>query len=194
MRFLLALSLMALSAAQGPGDGYNLAPSAPREIKTLYWELFKTTETWLRLSPLGPDRKPAPLSLIFFVTFSGRKLLSEPTEIAVRAQADPRFVVSKFSLKLKPQPGEPLDLVGPLGTVKNSIGTKFQFYPNCPAGDCAVTGVVSYLPWPVFLSTARAGSLTGELLGLEVTFEQADLDALQAFAKTLAGGNGVGQQ
>jgi hypothetical protein len=189
MRFLFALFLAAMSTGQGPGDGYNFAPSSPREIKTLYWELFQATETWVRLSPVAENRKPAPLSLIFYVTFSGKKLPSEPTDITIRAQADPLFVASKFSLKLTPQPGEPLDLVGSLGTVKNSIGTKFQYYPNCPEGGCAVTGVVSYLPWLVFLNIARSKSLTAEVLGIKVSFEQGDLDALRAFAKRLVPGS-----
>ena len=180
-----ALLLAAMPTVQGPGDGYNLAPSSPREIKTLYWKLFKTTEIWVRLSPEGKDHKPAPVSLIFYVTFSGKELSLEPTHVTIRAQADPRFVASKFSLKLAPQPGEPLDLVGPLGTVKNSIGTSYQYYPNCPEGGCAVTGVISYLPWKVFLQIARSESLTAEALGIEVSFQQADLDALRAFAKKL---------
>ena len=188
MWFLIGLCLAAVSIAQGPGDGSNLVPSAPREIKTLYWEQFQTTETWVRLLPLDQNRKPAPLSLIFYVTFSGKKLPSVPTEVTVRAQADPRYVASKFSLDLRPQPGDALDLVGPLGTIKNSLGTRFQYYPNCPGGNCVVTGVISYLPWQVFLQIARSHALTAEILGMEVLFEQADIDALNALAKTLGSG------
>lgn len=185
MRFLFAIFLAAMPTVQGPGEGYNLAPSSPREIKTLYWELFQTTEIWVRISPDGKDHKPSPVSLIFYVTFSGKELSFEPTHITIRAQADPRFVASKFSLKLSPQPGAPLDLVGPPGTAKNSIGTNFQYYPNCPGGGCAVTGVISYLPWKVFLQIARSESLTVEALGIEVSFHKADFDALRAFAKTI---------
>jgi len=190
LRFLFAFFLATITTVQGPGDGFNLAPSAPREIKTLYWELFKTTEIWVRLSPEGKDNKPAPVSLIFYVIFSGKELSSVPTQIAVRAQADPRFVASKFSLKLAPRPGAPLDLVGPLGTVKNSIGTNFQYYPNCPDGGCAVTGVISYLPWKIFVQIARSESLTAEALGIEVSFEKRDLDALRAFAKKIGPADG----
>jgi len=185
MHFLFALFLAAMPTVQGPGDGYNLAPSSPREIKTLYWALSQTTEIWVRLAPEGDSPEPAPVSLIFYATFSGKKLAHEPTNIIVRAQGDPRFVASKFSLKLMPQPGEPLDLVGSLGTVKNSIGTDFQYYPNCPGGGCAVTGVISHLPWKVFMQIARSESLTAEVLGIEVLFQQADLDALLAFARRL---------
>jgi len=186
MRLLFALFLAVMPTVQGPGDGYNFAPSSAREVKTLYWELFQTTEIWVRLAPEGRDHKPAPLSLIFYVTFPGKELSIEPTDITIRAQADPRFAAAKFSLKLAPKPGQPFDLVGPLGTVKNSIGTNFQYYPNCPGGGCAVTGVISYLPWKVFLQIARSESLTAEVLGIEVSFQQADLDALRAFAKKLA--------
>ena len=75
-----------------------------------------------------------------------------------------------------------LDLVGPPGTVKNSIGTNLQYYPNCQGG-CAVTGVVSYLPGKIFVQIARSESLTAEALGIGVSFQQADLDAQRAFAK-----------
>lgn len=51
-----------------------------------------------------------------------------------------------------------------------------------------MTGVISYLPWQVFLQVARSHALTAEILGTEVSFEQADLDALNAFAKTLGSG------
>jgi hypothetical protein len=189
MCFLLAFLLTATAAAQVPGDGSNFAPSAPREIKTLYYELFQTTEIWVRLVPVDQNRKPAPLSLIFYVTFSGKKLESVPAEVTVRGQADPRFVASKFSLNLRPQPGDALNLVGPLGTIKNAIGTKFQFYPNCPVGDdCAVTGVISYLPWQTFLQVTQSRALTAEILGTEVSFEQGDFDALKTFAKMLSSG------
>jgi hypothetical protein len=190
LSFLFAFFLAITPSIQAPGDGINLAPSAPREIKTLYWELFNQTEIWVRLSPEGKDNKPAPVSLIFYITFPGKEPQSEPEQITVRAQADPRFVASKFSLKLIPRPGAPLDLVGPLGTVKNSIGTDFQYYPNCPGGGCAMTGIISYLPWKTFVQIAQSESLTAEALGMEVSLQKSDLDALRAFAKKIIPGDG----
>jgi hypothetical protein len=175
MLFIFAVFLMAMPTAQGPGDGYNLAPSPPREIKTLYWELFQTTEIWVRLTPEGENRKPAPVSLIFIATFPGKKLAHEPTDINIRAQVDLRFVASKFSLKLIPDPGELLDLAGP--------GANFEYYPRCPSGDCAVTGVISVVPWKVFGRMVQAKSIVGEALGLGISLREADLDALRAFAK-----------
>jgi hypothetical protein len=177
MHFLFALFLAAMPTAQGPGDGYNLAPSSPREIKTLYWEVFQTTEVWVRLAPEGENRKPAPVSLIFYATFPGKKLAHEPTDINIRAQTDPRFVASKFSLKLMLDPGEPLDLAGP--------GANFEYYPRCPTGDCAVTGVISVVPWKVFARIVQAKGIVGEVLGLGISLREADLDALRAFAKRL---------
>lgn len=178
MLYLFILFLAAVPTAQGPGDGYNLAPSSPREIKTLYWELFNTTELWVRLTPEGETGKPAPVSLIFSATFPGSRQADVPTEISIRAQVDPRFVASKFSLKLMPHPGELLDLAAP--------GTDFEYYPHCPIGEkCAVTGIISIVPWKVFTRIVKAKSITGEVLGLEVSLQEADLDALRAFAQRL---------
>jgi hypothetical protein len=179
---------MAMPMSQAPGDGYIYEPSS-REIKTLYWELYQTTEIWVRLSPDGVDRnKPAPVSLIFYVTFPGKELANEPTDITIRAQSSPLFVTTKFSLKLMPRPGEPLDLAGPLGPDKNSIGTNFQYLQNCrdsSSSNCTVNGIISYLPWKVFMQIASSETLTAEVLGIEVSFQQADLDALRAFARRL---------
>jgi len=177
MRFLLALFLAVTPIAQGPGEGYNLAPSPPRVIKILYWELFQTTETWVRLSPEGENSKPAPMSLIFYVTYHGKKLANEPTSVNIRAQANPRFVASKFSLKFLLGSGGPLDLAAP--------GGNFMYYPRCPNRDCAVTGIISTVPWKIFAQILQTESIRGEVLGVGISLQEADLDALRAFAKRL---------
>jgi len=178
MPYILMLFLAAMPTVQGPGEGYNLVPSSPREIKTLYWELYQTTEIWVRIIPERENRKPAPVSLIFSVTFPGKKQPDVPTQINIRAQADPLFVASKFSLKLVPQPGKLLDLAAP--------GTNFQYIPYHPTGETyAVTGVISIVPWEVFSQIVQAKSIAGEVLGIEVLLQNADLDALRAFAKRM---------
>jgi hypothetical protein len=48
----MALSSLLLGVVlfQGPGDAWALVPDA-RQVKRLYWELFQTTEIWMRLIP-----------------------------------------------------------------------------------------------------------------------------------------------
>jgi hypothetical protein len=43
---------------QGPGDAWTLVQSPPRETRRVYWDLFQTTEVWLRLVPEEPNGKP----------------------------------------------------------------------------------------------------------------------------------------
>ncbi len=172
------LLFLAVTAGQGPGDGYILAPSPPRQIKTLYWELFQSTETWIRITPTLKDGNPAPAGLIFSVTFHGKKQDNAPETVTIRAQSDPRFVATRFSLKLTPHPGDVLDLTAP--------GANFQYSPNCPGTEgCAVTGIISVVPWKVFNQLILAESIKAEVLGLEVSLQEADLGALREFARRL---------
>jgi hypothetical protein len=165
--------------------GIDSTSSSPREIRSHYFEVSNSTETWIRLKPQDETGKVAPINLIFTATFPGKKQDRVPSEIEIRAQVDPLFIAPRFTLKLTPHPGKPLDLVGPIGTMKNSIGTNFQYLPNCPGGGCAITAVASYLPWDLFMQIAQSESLTGDVLGVDVAFQQSDLDALRAFAKAL---------
>ncbi len=48
-----------------------------------------------------------------------------------------------------------------------------------------MTGVISYLSWQMFQHIAQLEGLTAEILGMDVSLEQADLDALKAFARIL---------
>ena len=56
----MGVSISALALAivlQGPGDGWAFVHDTGK-VKTLYWELFDTTEVWLRLIPEGgADRR-----------------------------------------------------------------------------------------------------------------------------------------
>ena len=181
MRYIFMLFIAMMPLVQAPGEGYNLLPTPPRQIKSLYFELFKTTEVWVRLTPVGKDGQPAPVSLIFSTTFSGKKQAKIPADINIRAQVDPLFVASKFSLKLELPPGELLDLTAP--------GVNFEYYPRCPSGEtCAVTGVISIVPWRIFRQIVEAKSVTGEVMGREVSLQEADLIALRAFAQGLVPG------
>ena len=48
-----------------------------------------------------------------------------------------------------------------------------------------MTGVISCLPWKIFVQIAGSESLTAEALGIEVAFQKGDLDALRAFARKI---------
>ena len=68
----MALSsvLLGVLLFQGPGDGWANVPDA-RQVKRLYWDLFKTTEIWVRLIPETPGGKPPLVNLIFQAFYPG---------------------------------------------------------------------------------------------------------------------------
>jgi hypothetical protein len=53
--------LLGILLFQGPGDGWALVPDA-RQVKKLYWDLFQTTEVWIRVIPEDPAGKPPLVS------------------------------------------------------------------------------------------------------------------------------------
>ena len=56
-----ALGLVLL-LLQAPGDGWALAQVPLREVKTLYWDLFGTTETWVSIIPSRRRTEPQSAS------------------------------------------------------------------------------------------------------------------------------------
>jgi hypothetical protein len=71
LRVVLGSLPLALLLLQAPGDGWALVQDT-RQVKRLYWDLFQTTEVWLRLIPEDPDGKPPLVNLIFQAFFPGR--------------------------------------------------------------------------------------------------------------------------
>ncbi len=97
---------------QSPGDGGALTDSKPGEIKSLYWDVFDTTEVWLRVSPEAPDGKsPAPLRLVFQAFYPGRKPKGAPKRLGVRVVGP---AVADMSLRLTID-DKTFDLTGPEG-------------------------------------------------------------------------------
>jgi hypothetical protein len=94
----LVSSLAGLLLAQAPGDGWALAQAPPREVWTLYWDLFQTTEVWVRLEPADPGGKPPLAALILQALFPGREAKGPPAKLVVRAQSFPLTVVSGEAL------------------------------------------------------------------------------------------------
>ncbi len=122
----LLLAPTALASAQAPGAGWVMSPSPARVVKTLYWELFDTSEVWVRIEPTGRDGRPAPpLSLVFLALFPGKRLKQTPATIQVQAQPGPLTIVSGLTLTLSPEGGAPLDLTAP--------GQSFQTVSPCGA-------------------------------------------------------------
>jgi hypothetical protein len=155
-----------------------MSPAPPREIKILYWELFQTTEVWVRIVPEAHNGKPTLLSLIFFVTYPGKDLKRTPPTISLQAQPDPLTVFKRLSLKLTLQPGGFLDLAAP--------GRDFRYIYPCGVGEgCAPGAIVATLSWEELNRFAKCERFTGEVLGFDVSFAAADSDALRDFARKL---------
>jgi hypothetical protein len=157
--------------AQAPGDGWALAPAPPREIRHLYWDLFQTTEVWLRLEPVDPDGKPPLVHLIFQAFFAGRETKPPPSRTVVRAQPFPLTVVRNLTLRFA-FGGETLDLTGP--------GARYRLlYPVCgPDDSCAANAVEAEIGFPELRTLAAAPSVRGEALGFPIALRAEDKDAL----------------
>ena len=59
---LIGIPLSLFLLLQSPGAGWVMAPTPPREVRRLYWELQETTEVWVRLTPGDPNAAPPLLS------------------------------------------------------------------------------------------------------------------------------------
>src|SRR5262245_4245973 len=93
----VALVLLLL---QAPGDGWALAQVPPREVKTLYWELFSTTESWVSVIPVGPAGGQPLVRLIFQAFFAGREAKGTPSRLVLRALALPLTIVTEYPFRL----------------------------------------------------------------------------------------------
>jgi hypothetical protein len=160
--------------AQAPGDGWALAFAPPREIRHLYWDLFQTTELWVRLEPIDPEGKPPLVHLIFQAFFAGRETKQPPSRTVVRAQPFPLTVVRDLTLRFA-FGGEALDLTGP--------GARYRLlYPVCgPEESCAANAVEAEIGFPELRAIAAAPSVRGEALGFPIALTGEDKDALAHF-------------
>jgi hypothetical protein len=181
----LASALMLLWP-QAPGDGWVVSPAAPREVKRVYWDLFQTTEVWVRIIPEDPDGKPPLVSLVFQAFFPGRAerdLYSglpkwpkgQPARLALRAEPLPTTLVLVLSLRLVID-GQTLDLTGP--------GRRYRTLPCLVASeDCAPNAVEVDLEPSTLRSLVAARSVEGEALGFPIRLVAADRLALSEFAE-----------
>jgi hypothetical protein len=175
--------LLGILLFQGPGDGWVLVPDT-RQVKKLYWDLFQTTEVWVRLIPQDPEGKPPLVSLIFQAFFSGkperdpytgqpRDPKGPPSKLELRAQPLPLTVVNQLTLKLVVD-DKTVDLTAPGAAYRN-------LYP-CPDGECAANAVAAEIDPPRLRALIKAKLVKGEVLGIPIRLTPDDQRALAELA------------
>lgn len=176
--------LLGVLLFQGPGDGWANVPDA-RQVKRLYWDLFKTTEIWVRLIPESPEGKPGLVNLIFQAFFPGvperdpytglpREPKGPPARLVLVAQPLPMTVIHELSLRLVVD-GQTIDLTGPSNRYRNLpcfVATE----------DCTPNAVEAELEPSVLRSSITARVVKGEALGFPIKLSAEDLRALAEFA------------
>ncbi len=182
--FVCALSLMLL-LLQVPGDGWAIQSSPAREIRRLYWEIFQTTEIWVRIVPEHPDSRSPLVGLIFQAFFPGpakrnpysglpEEPQGPPSRLVLEAQPLPLTVIRELSLRLDVD-GKTLDLTAP--------GSNYRNLPCLVATDnCVPNAVEIELEPGVLRSLITARSARGEALGFPIRLAEADQAALGRFA------------
>ncbi len=170
---------------QTPGNGWTLVPAPPREIKRVYWELFETTEIWVRLAPEDPAGNPPLVHLMFQAFFPGRAERDPysglpqwpkgaPAGLAVRAEPNLLTVVRELSLRFVVD-GRTLDLTAP--------GSRYRNLPCLVAtDDCTPRAIEAELELSVLRSLSTARSVRSQVLGFTFELTTADQLALKEFA------------
>jgi len=177
-----ALSLILL--VQAPGAGWVMAQAPPRDVRRVYWELFETTEVWVRLTPGDPNGAPPLLNLIFQAFFPGRpprepySLLHQwprglPARLVVRAEPFPLTAVGSLSLRFT-LGDYTFDLTGP--------GNRYTTL-SCGGEDCTPSAVEAELDPSLLRALIVARTIRGEALGFPIQLVPADQRALGAFAE-----------
>jgi hypothetical protein len=180
----LCSSAVVLLLLQAPGDGSALVPLPLREVKRLYWDLFQTTEIWLRLIPENPEGKPPLVSLVFQAFFPGRaerdpysglprEPKGPPARLALRAQPLPLTLIRELSLRLVID-GKRVELTGPASRYRN--------LPCLVAtDDCTPNAVEAELQPSILRALIMARTVRAEALGFPVELTGADQVALTDF-------------
>jgi hypothetical protein len=176
--------LVALLLFQAPGDGWAMVGDT-RQVKRLYWDLFQTTEIWLRLIPEDRDGKPPLVSLVFQAFFPGRaerdpysglprEPKGPPARLVLRAQPLPLTVVRELSLRFTID-GRTVDLTG--------AGARYRYlYPCSPGDGCAANAVEAELEPSRLRSMIAARTVEGEALGFPIRLTAEDRPSLNDLA------------
>jgi hypothetical protein len=178
-----ALALSSLIAlAQAPGAGWVMAPAPSREVRRVYWELFETTEVWVRLTPGDPNGTAPLLSLVFQAFFPGRvqreaySLLPQwprgaPARLVVRVEPFLLTAVRDLTLRLELD-GYTFNLTGP--------GSRYAIL-SC-GDDCTPNAIEVDLEPSLLRALIAARTIRGEALGFPIQLMPADQRALGDFA------------
>jgi hypothetical protein len=178
-----SLLLAGLLLIQASGDGWALVHDTGA-VKRLYWDLFETTEVWLRLIPEDPEGKPPLVNLVFQAFFPGRAERDpgtglpqwprgRPARLLLKALPLPTTVVGELSLRLVIDAAS-VDLAGPAAPHR-------LLYPYCPDG-CAANGVEIDLEPSLLRSLIGARAVQGEALGFPFRLTANDQRALKEFS------------
>jgi hypothetical protein len=176
--------LLGILLFQGPGDGWALVPDT-RQVKKLYWDLFQTSEVWVRLIPEDPEGKPPLVSLIFQAYFPGkpetdpytgapRDPKGPPSQLILRAQPLPMTLVRDLTLRLMID-DKTVDLTAP--------GARYRYlYPCLPGDVCAANAGAAEIDPPLLRALVKAQVVKGEVLGFPIKLAPEDQRALAEFA------------
>lgn len=176
--------LLGVLLFQGPGDGWANVPDA-RQVKRLYWDLFKTTEIWVRLIPESPEGKPGLVNLIFQAFFPGvperdpytgqpREPKGLPEKLVLKAQPLPMTVVRELTLRLEID-GKTVDLTANPGQYR-------YLYPCAPGDGCTANAVDADIDAALVRSLVAADVVKGVALGFPIKLTAEDQRALKEFA------------
>jgi hypothetical protein len=171
---LLIVITSTSARAQRPGSGWILKPSPDGSIQTLYWDLFKQTEIWMRLEPHLQSGAPAPLYVVLSTIIDGQKLRKPVESFDWQAQGNPRLIVTRTSFVLTLDHRHVIDLATGAWPFTALSGN------NCDGG-CPETGAVAHLPVALARRIAGARSVDGDVLGLPVTFSSEQIAALNRY-------------
>lgn len=165
------------ASAQVPISGWALQPTPPREVAQIYWDLYKTTETWTRLQLRRPTGVVAPVELIVQATWPGTRRTAPPLTVRLLAQGSPTAVLARstfvLTLTREDKTTNVLDLTLP----------PFDSQELYPCEDCGFNAVESRTPASVILELTQAVHISGNVLGIDVELQPEDIDALRAFAR-----------
>lgn len=171
---LLIVITSTSARAQRPGSGWILKPSPDGSIQTLYWDLFKQTEIWMRLEPQLQSGGPAPLYVVLSTIVDGQKLRKPVESFDWQAQGNPRLIVTRTSFVLTLDRRHVIDLATGAWPFTALSGN------NCDGG-CPETGAVAHLPVAVARRIAAARRVDGDVLGLPVTLTPDQIAAINRY-------------
>jgi hypothetical protein len=175
----VAFSLFML---QAPGSGWVVAPAPPQQVRRVYWDLFQTTEVWVRLTPSDSDGSAPLVSLIFQAFFPGRAPLEPyslqpqwpkgtPARLVIRPEPFPLTAIRTLSLRFVIE-GYAFDLMGP--------GSRYTIL-SC-GDDCTDNTFEAELDPALLRALVTARMVDGEALGFPIRLAPSDQRALGDFA------------